>query len=118
VPSELGGNGAGTNPEELLIAAAASCYALTFGSLAERQGLPVSQVRVSCEGAFEFEAGLQLASLAYRVVARMRAGVSEEEIAKAQRALERCEQLCMVATALRGNVRSHLDLVVEREGSS
>lgn len=45
-PSSMGGNGAGTNPEELLIAAVASCYSIGLAALLQKAGLPVASIEV------------------------------------------------------------------------
>ena len=39
-PASMGGRGVGTNPEELLVCAVASCYAATLFGVLRRAGLP------------------------------------------------------------------------------
>ena len=36
IPSSLGGNGTGTNPDEMLVAAASSCYIISLAATLER----------------------------------------------------------------------------------
>ena len=49
-PDSMGGRGVGTNPEELLVSAVATCYGATlFGEL-QRARLPVDSVAVSARG--------------------------------------------------------------------
>src|SRR5688572_18697058 len=48
-PSAFGGPGKGTNPEELLLASAASCYLITLAAICERRELPVASIALTSE---------------------------------------------------------------------
>lgn len=50
VPASMGGRGSGTNPEELLVSAVASCYSATLEGVLRRAGLPAEEVRVDATG--------------------------------------------------------------------
>jgi peroxiredoxin-like protein len=50
VPASMGGRGAGTNPEELLVCAVGSCYSATLLGVLRRAGLPADEVRVAAQG--------------------------------------------------------------------
>lgn len=49
-PSSMGGRGVGTNPEELLVAAVASCYSATLFGILRRAGLPATSLSVDARG--------------------------------------------------------------------
>jgi len=49
-PASMGGRGVGTNPEELLVSAVASCYAGTLFWVLRRSGLPAASVSVDAHG--------------------------------------------------------------------
>jgi peroxiredoxin-like protein len=49
-PKWMGGRGAGTNPEELLVCAVSSCYTATLFSELRRAGLPVGSLAVGARG--------------------------------------------------------------------
>jgi len=49
-PASMGGRGVGTNPEELLVSAVASCYSATLLGLLRRAGLPAGALRVDATG--------------------------------------------------------------------
>jgi peroxiredoxin-like protein len=49
-PASMGGRGVGTNPEELLVCAVASCYAATLFGLLSRSGLPATSVSIDARG--------------------------------------------------------------------
>jgi peroxiredoxin-like protein len=50
VPESMGGRGAGTNPEELLVSAVGACYSATLLGVLRREGLPAEEVRVAALG--------------------------------------------------------------------
>lgn len=49
-PASMGGRGVGTNPEELLVCAVASCYSATLLGVLRHAGLPASSVRIEATG--------------------------------------------------------------------
>ncbi len=49
-PASMGGRGLGTNPEELLVSAVASCFSATLFGLLRRAGLPASSLTVDARG--------------------------------------------------------------------
>ncbi|MEO9176341.1 MAG: OsmC family protein [Gaiellales bacterium] len=50
VPASMGGRNVGTNPEELLVCAVATCYAATLFGVLQRARLAVADVRVGAIG--------------------------------------------------------------------
>jgi peroxiredoxin-like protein len=49
-PASMGGRGVGTNPEELLVCAVASCYSATLLGLLRRADLPAAAVQTAAAG--------------------------------------------------------------------
>src|SRR5205085_4490688 len=49
-PKSMGGRGVGTNPEELLVCAVASCYTATLFAVLHRAKLPVESLAVGASG--------------------------------------------------------------------
>ena len=49
-PAAMGGRGVGTNPEELLVCAVASCFSATLFGVLRRAGLPVRSLNVDARG--------------------------------------------------------------------
>jgi peroxiredoxin-like protein len=49
-PASMGGRGVGTNPEELLVSAVASCYSATLFGVLRRAGLPARSLSVDARG--------------------------------------------------------------------
>ncbi|HKY35265.1 MAG TPA: OsmC family protein [Polyangiaceae bacterium] len=113
-PTELGGTGAGTNPEELLVAAAASCLLLTFAAFVERYTLPVSKVELASKGDFESTTRLRIVRIVHNAVLWLEQGPDSDQAQSTLNMLRRAEQACMVSTAIRNNVEVGLDAVVKR----
>lgn len=49
-PESMGGRGRGTNPEELLVCAVASCFSATLFGVLRRAGLPATSLSVDARG--------------------------------------------------------------------
>ncbi|KTT86517.1 hypothetical protein RSA37_11515 [Mammaliicoccus sciuri] len=49
IPEELGGSGEGSNPKQILVSSAASCYIMTLVSIIETRKLPVIELTMSSE---------------------------------------------------------------------
>lgn len=49
-PASMGGRGVGTNPEELLVSAVASCFSATLFGVLRRAGLPATSLNVDARG--------------------------------------------------------------------
>ena len=61
VPREMGGSGQGSNPEELLVAAANSCYLMTLAAVLQVEG--VAFVSCATAAALCFQAHLRVRCL-------------------------------------------------------
>lgn len=109
VPSELDGPGIGTNPEELLLGAAATCYLITLGMLLKRQG--IASLRLHSEIYVESSPLMKVNRIVHRPQISVAAHTSEELLDKINKATHRAEQACMISKALKGNV----DVTVEPE---
>jgi len=100
-PTTLGGSGQGTSPEELLLASAAGCYAITLAGILERMRLPVAGIELRSEADVEAGPPLHLASILHRPLLRLGPG---GDAARARRAALLAEEHCMISRAVRGNV--------------
>lgn len=110
-PAELDGPGVGTNPEEMLTGAAATCYLITLAAVLERRELPVTGISLVTEGVVNTEGGLRFERILHRPRIGLRAGATAEQVERARQAAERAEQACMISRAVRGNV----EVLVEPE---
>ena len=89
-PKELGGDGKGTNPEQLFAAGYAACFASAMGVVARQEKIDISEASVTAEvsiGKDAADGGFGLALL------------------------EKTHAFCPYSKATRGNIK--VDLVVE-----
>jgi osmotically inducible protein OsmC len=99
-PTELGGDGAGTNPEQLFAAGYAACFASALNLVAGRMKLDVTEAAVTGEVGLgpNGSGGFQLAvTLRVELPDHISAEAGEE-------LLEATHQVCPYSNATRGNV--------------
>lgn len=115
VPQELGGPGIGTNPEEMLIGAAATCYLITLAAVLANRKLEISELKLTSEGILNDERGLQFQKIIHRPVVILASGATSEQVETARKATDRAEQACMISKAIHGNVEVHVEAEVRIE---
>jgi osmotically inducible protein OsmC len=107
MPTELGGDGEGTNPEQLFAAGYAACFASAMRLVASRQKLDVEDASVTAEIGLlpNGEGGFQLD-------ATLRVELPDTVEPEAARQLvEATHQVCPYSNATRGNIQ--VELVIE-----
>jgi peroxiredoxin-like protein len=107
IPAELQGPGKGTNPEEMLLGAAATCYLITLAAILERHG--VDQLTLTSEAWVISRPTMKVESITHRPIIYLPKNSSSEVIEKAKQAAFRAEQSCMISKALKGNVLVQVD---------
>lgn len=106
LPAELGGNGQGTNPEQLFAAGYAACFASALGLVARQAKADLADAAVTAEVGIGKEGeGFGLA-----VVLRVELpeGLAPET---GRKLVEQAHQVCPYSNATRGNIP--VELVVE-----
>src|SRR5690242_7620783 len=58
IPPEMDGPGVGTNPDEMLLGAAATCYIITLAAMMERAGLEKESLTMESEGIVDVTGGV------------------------------------------------------------
>ncbi|WP_030171323.1 organic hydroperoxide resistance protein [Spirillospora albida] len=104
---ELGGNGVGTNPEQLFAAGYAACFASALRLVARQQKVDVSDASVTAEVGLDANgAG------GFQLDVTLRVELPDTIGAEAGRALlEATHQVCPYSNATRGNIP--VNLVIE-----
>lgn len=103
VPAEIGGLGVGTNPEELLLAAALSCYLISLAGMLQYRKLAVREIRIRSEAIFLVEMGPTLKKIRHFPEVHT-IDKDKEELRTIQECFLLAEKVCMVSNAIRGNV--------------
>jgi organic hydroperoxide reductase OsmC/OhrA len=94
------------SPEDLLVAAAASCLAVTFTGLAERAGLSYSLLKVDADGV---AGGRDDGRFGFtRILLRLQ--VESEQAEQARELAEQAERDCLVAASLDLPVETLIDV--------
>jgi peroxiredoxin-like protein len=101
-PASMGGRGVGTNPEELLVSAVASCYAATLFGVLQRAGLPASSVSVDARGSV---GGFpEHATFEWIVVSPTIVDGDAERVREYEQAAETAHNRCFIGRTLAGHV--------------
>ncbi|MET9258159.1 organic hydroperoxide resistance protein [Streptomyces sp. NPDC048182] len=105
-PVEMGGDGKGTNPEQLFAAGYAACFGGALGVVGKKANVDVSEAAVTAEVGI----GKQGEGFGLKVTLRVELpeGVDENT---GRELVEQAHQVCPYSNATRGNIE--VDLVVE-----
>ena len=99
-------NGAGSNPEELLAAAEATCYTMTLCGNLEKAGTPASRIETQAMCTID-RAGDIFKITGIKLV--VRGTVPNIDPGAFQRLAQEAREVCPVSLALKGGVRLELD---------
>lgn len=106
IPPEMDGPGVGTNPDEMLIGAAATCYLITLAAMIERGEMPVSNLSLETEGIVDVTNGkFTFEQIIHRPRVVIKSTATEQDKKRIERAVYLAEERCMISNALRGNVQ-------------
>lgn len=115
IPAEMGYPGVGTNPDEMLLGAAATCYLITLAAMMERASLPVASLALKSEGIVDVTNNIfTYRRIVHRPQVQFTADATESQIEQALRLAEQAETSCMISRAVAGNVTLSTEPVVER----
>ncbi|MFI1091046.1 organic hydroperoxide resistance protein [Streptomyces sp. NPDC020917] len=105
-PKELGGSGAGTNPEQLFAAGYSACFQSALGVVARREGADISGSRVTAR------VGLgKTAEGGFGLTVELAVSIPGVDAATAQDLVEKAHQVCPYSNATRGNIAVELTVV-------
>ena len=104
VPKSFNGVGVGTNPEELLLGASASCFLLTLGTVLTLQKIPVQRLTMESEIEVSTAGGLEVKRITHFPNLLLEENRNPEIQTKAEQAVAKAEAFCLISKALRGNV--------------
>lgn len=109
IPKEMDGPGIGTNPDEMLLGAAATCYIITLAAMMERNGIEKNDLTMESEGIVDVTKGvITYKKIIHRPLITLRIEATEKEVSLAARLAEKAESSCMITRAIKGNVEVEL----------
>src|SRR5699024_2383340 len=109
IPPEMDGPGVGTNPDEMLRGAAATCYVITLAAMIERKKLPLQEMSLDSEGIVDVTNGvITYKKIIHKPKVILHEDSSEADNKKHEKLVKKAEKSCMISRALRGNVAIEL----------
>lgn len=110
-PTQFGGPGDLWSPEELLVAAVADCFILTFRAIAAASRLEWIDLECSAEGTLErVDRVTQFTAFTINATLRVGADIDPE---KAQKLMEKAEAGCLITNSLSAGSHLEAEVLVE-----
>lgn len=105
IPPEMDGPGIGTNPDEMLLGAAATCYVITLAAMIERAKLPLKEMSLESVGVVDVTDGIiTYKKIIHKPTVALNNKATEKEYERLKRLIYRAEESCMISRAIKGNV--------------
>lgn len=115
IPPEMDGPGVGTNPDEMLLGAAATCYIITLAAVLGRSDLTHRGITIDAEGIVDVTNGIfTYETIRYATTIQVPAEMTDREITLVERIAKKAKDQCMISRALAGNVAFELNTTVVR----
>ncbi|GHH82319.1 organic hydroperoxide resistance protein [Streptomyces sulfonofaciens] len=105
-PKELGGSGAGTNPEQLFAAGFSACFQSALGVVARQAKADISGSRVTAKVGIG-----KIASGGFGLTVELSVAIPSLDGATARELVEKAHQVCPYSNATRGNIEVLLTVV-------
>ncbi|WP_078577559.1 OsmC family protein [Salipaludibacillus agaradhaerens] len=105
IPPEMDGPGIGTNPDEMLLGAAATCYIITLAAMMERSQLDKVSLTMTSVGIVDVTNGtITYKKIIHRPDIVLKSSVNDGDFKLADKLANNAEKVCMISRALQGNV--------------
>ncbi|WNS73563.1 OsmC family protein [Bacillus sp. DTU_2020_1000418_1_SI_GHA_SEK_038] len=116
IPPEMDGPGIGTNPDEMLLGAAATCYIITLAAMMEHSKLEKNNLSVNSTGIVDVTKGvITYKKIIHRPVIVLKSEATEKDKALALKLAQKAETSCMISRALKGNVEIELEATIIKQ---
>ncbi|MDN4527532.1 OsmC family protein [Fictibacillus fluitans] len=110
IPPEMDGPGIGTNPDEMLLGAAATCYIITLAAMMQRSKLEKVSLTMESEGIVDVTKGvITYKKIIHRPLIVLKEDASQKDKETAKLLAEKAESSCMITRAIQGNVEVSLE---------
>lgn len=112
IPPEMDGPGIGTNPDEMLLGAAATCYIISLAAMLERAAIKAT-LDMQSDGIVDVTNGVFTYQQIIHKLTLKLAERTEKNEKMAERLAFKAESTCMISKALKGNVEVLVKLTIE-----
>ncbi|MGX0909608.1 SACOL1771 family peroxiredoxin [Staphylococcus caprae] len=110
IPSSLGGKGIGTNPDEMLVSAASSCYIISLAATLERAGYTDIQIHQQSIGTASFVNGkFQIDRITHYPEIQVNEANKANLEKRLSKLLEIADRNCMISNSIRNNVEVDIE---------
>ncbi|MFF2482750.1 OsmC family protein [Paenibacillus sp. NPDC058071] len=114
IPQEMGGPGTGTNPDEMLLGAASTCYLITLAAMLERTNITPQELTLESEAIVDVTNNVfTYERIVHKPRIVLKSDATEAELRKAEVLVYKAEKSCMISRALAGNVSVETQPVIE-----
>lgn len=103
-PKELGGSGAGTNPEQLFAAGYSACFQGALSVAARNENVDVTGSTVTAE------VGIGKNDEGFGIIVKLTASIPNVDATVAKDLVEKADQICPYSKATRGNITVELNV--------
>ncbi|MGP7816154.1 OsmC family protein [Niallia sp. 01092] len=109
IPKEMDGPGIGTNPDEMLLGAAATCFIITLAAMLERSKIKKESLSLKSEGIVDVTNGvITYKQIIHRPKIVLPIGATDRDKLLVRRLAHKAEASCMITRAIKGNVEVKL----------
>ena len=110
IPPEMDGPGIGTNPDEMLLGAASTCYLITVAAMIERAKLPLHTLKLESVGEVDVTNGVfTYQKIIHRPNVQLKNQATEQHLEELNVILRKADSSCMISKAIQGNVTIELE---------
>ena len=109
IPTEMNGPNVGTNPDEMLLGASATCFLITYAMLLEKSKIDVQSLTVTSEATVDVTNGVYTFKKIVHKPTIVTPLLEERLQKKVQILAQKAEGTCMISKALKGNVEIHVE---------
>ena len=116
IPSSLGGNGTGTNPDEMLVAAASSCYIISLAATLERAKFTHIHLEIKSIGSAVFENGkFKMEKITHYPTISLTEEEKTHLNKRLPKLLDIADHHCMISNSIRNNVKIEIQATIQDE---
>ncbi|MGE7780073.1 OsmC family protein [Peribacillus sp. NPDC097264] len=110
VPPEMDGPGIGTNPDEMLLGAASTCYIITLAAILERSHIEKASLTMESEAFVDVTNGVfTYKKIIHRPSLVLTDEATDKDLEKARKLVDKSEASCMISRAIKGNVEVEVE---------
>lgn len=116
IPPEMEGPGIGTNPDEMLLGAAATCYIITLAAMMERSKVAKKSLTMESEGKVDVTNNvITYKKIIHRPIIVLEEQATERDVKMVEKLTKKAEQSCMISRAIQGNVEIEVESTIRNQ---